>query len=158
MTNHRDTRRLERFAAYAAAFETAYATDDWSVLEPFFTEDATTELNGARVDGRPGVLRSFQEAVAMFDRRFDSRTMRFVEGPEISDGVVRIKTLGRYERAGLEPLELIGEEWFHFEGDRIQRHIDHVLNVAEVMAYLASHGEALRPLAPPERQERAAEI
>ena len=38
--------------AYAAAFETAYATDDWTPLEPHFTEDATSELNGARVDGR----------------------------------------------------------------------------------------------------------
>ena len=156
--NDRDAQRLARFHAYAAAFETAYETDDWSVLEPFFTEDATSELNGAQVDGRPGVLRSFQDAVAMFDRRFDSRTMRFIEGPEIADGVVRIKTLGRYERAGVEPLELVGEEWFHFEGDRIKRHVDHVLNVADVMNYLARHADALRPMVGRERQQSAAEM
>jgi hypothetical protein len=153
-----DQQRLACFHAYAAAFETAYHTDDWSLLEPFFTADATSELNGARVDGRPGVLRSFREAVAMFDRRFDSRTMRLVEGPEIADGVVRIKTLGRYERASLEPLELVGEEWFHFEGDRIKRHVDVVLNGAELMGYLARHADALRPMADRAAQRRAAEL
>jgi len=31
---------IERYMAYAAAFEEAYASDNWSQLEPFFTEDA----------------------------------------------------------------------------------------------------------------------
>jgi len=155
--NDHDARRLECFAAYAAAFERAYATDDWSLLEPYFTEDAASELNGARVDGRPGVLRAFRDNVAMFDRRFDARTMRIVEGPEITDGVVRIKTRGRYERAGLPALEVIGEEWFHFAGDRIQRHVDQVVNVADVMGYLARHNDALRPFDAGERRESAAE-
>ncbi len=144
--NDHDARRLACFAAYAAAFERALATDDWSLLEPYFTEDASSELNGARVDGRPGVLRAFRDNVMMFDRRFDTRTMRIVEGPEIHDGVVRIKTLGRYERAGAPPLDVIGEEWFHFAGDRIQRHVDQVVNVADVMGYLGRHGDALKPL------------
>ena len=141
-----DRRRLERFAAYAAAFETAIATDDWPVLEPHFTEDATNELNGARVEGRPAVLASFRDAVAMFDRRFDSRTMQIVEGPAIQDGVVRIKTHGIYRRSGLAPLELVGEEWFHFDGDRIARHVDTVVNLAEVMTFLGQHADALRPM------------
>jgi hypothetical protein len=139
--------RRERFLAFAAAFEAAYATDDWTILEPFLTEGATSELNGARVDGRDAVLQSFREACNMFDRRFDSREMRFVEGPEVRDGVVRIKAVGTYRRTGLEPLELVGEEWFHFEGDRITRHVDQVLNGAEVMGYLVRHTAALRPLA-----------
>ena len=142
-----DRRRLERFAAYAAAFETAYATDDWGLLETHFTDDATNELNGARVEGRPAVVAAFRDAVAMFDRRFDSRTMRIAEGPEIRDGVVRIKTLGTYRRDGLPPLELVGEEWFHFDGDRIARHVDNVVNLAEVMSFLGQHADALRPMA-----------
>ena len=28
--------RIDRFAAYAGAFEKAFADDDWSVVEPFF--------------------------------------------------------------------------------------------------------------------------
>jgi hypothetical protein len=31
---------IPRFAAYAVAFEKAYASDDWSLVEDFFTEDA----------------------------------------------------------------------------------------------------------------------
>ena len=31
---------IERYMAYAAAFEETYASDNWSQLEPFFTEDA----------------------------------------------------------------------------------------------------------------------
>ena len=159
MTDH-DTRRLACFAAYAAAFERALASDDWSLLEPYFTADASSELNGARVDGRPGVLRAFRDNVTMFDRRFDTRTMRIVEGPEIRDGAVRIKTLGRYERAGAPPLDVIGEEWFHFaDDDRIERHVDQVVNVADVMGYLGRHGDALKPIGADaaERRENAAE-
>jgi hypothetical protein len=140
-----EQQRLERFRGFADAFETAYATDDWTVLEPFLTEDVASELNGARVEGRGAVVASFRASCNAFDRRFDRRAMRIIEGPELQDGVVRIKTVNRYERAGLAPLELLGEEWFHFDGDRISRHVDQVLNGAEVMGFLAQHGAALRP-------------
>ena len=59
------TRAIARFHAYAAAFEAAYESGDWTLLEPYFTENATSELNGARVDGRAAVLASFRDAVAM---------------------------------------------------------------------------------------------
>lgn len=140
-----DEQRLARFHAYAAAFEAAFESDDWSVLEPFFTEDASNELNGARVEGRPAVLQAFHDSVSMFDRRFDRRALRFVEGPVVEDGVVHLKTAVRYERRGLPALEVLGEEWFHFAGDHIRRHVDQVLNLDEVMGYLGQHGEGLRP-------------
>jgi hypothetical protein len=138
--------RLDRFHAYAAAFETAYETDDWPILAPYFTADATSELNGTIVKGRDAVLASFRDAVAMFDRRFDSRLLRLVAEPEMREERVYIKAAARYDRAGLDPLELIGEEWFAFEGDRIARHVDHVLNGKEVMTYLAAHAADLRPI------------
>ncbi len=140
---------IERFHAYAAAFEAAYDRDDWTLLEPYFTEDAISELNGARVAGRDAVLTSFRDAVTMFDRRFDSRRLHVTRGPEITEGRVYIRAVARYERAGLPPLELVGDEWFTFEGDRIRLHVDRVLNGTEVMAYLASHADALRPLTEP---------
>jgi len=146
MQNVDQRRRIERVQGFAEAFETAYATDDWAVLEPFLADDVSSELNGTRVDGRAAVLDSFRVSCDAFDRRFDRRAMRIIEGPELEDGVVRIKTVNTYERAGLPPLELIGEEWFHFEGDRIVRHVDQVVNGAEVMGFLAEHGAALRPL------------
>jgi len=141
-----DEQLLSRFHAYAAAFETAFASDDWSVLEPFFTEDAGNELNGGRVEGRSAILRAFRDSVTMFDRRFDRRALRFVDGPAVEDGVVHLKAAVRYERRGLPALEVLGEEWFHFVGDRIQRHVDQVLNLDAVMTYVAEHNDALRPL------------
>jgi len=139
--------RIDRFHAYAAAFETAYRTDDWTVLEPFFTEDVVSELNGAQTSGRAAVIRAFRDSVAAFDRRFDAREMRLIEGPALADGVVHIKTANTYHRDGLEPLELFGEEWFSFDGDRIVRHADRVLNADRVMDYLGRHLADLRPLA-----------
>ena len=35
---------IPRFGAYAAAFEKAFENDDWSVVEPFFHEDAVYEV------------------------------------------------------------------------------------------------------------------
>lgn len=142
-------RLIERYRAYAAAFDAAYEHDDWTMLEPHFTEDATSELNGARVDGRAGILASFRDAVAMFDRRFDTRAPRYTQGPAAEDGRIHTTMVSRYERAGLPPLEVIGEEWFTFRGDRIAEHVDRVLNGAEVMGYLAQHADALRPYVQP---------
>jgi hypothetical protein len=137
---------IERFDAYAAAFEAAYESDDWSLLEPYFTEDVVSELNGGRVEGRAALLAAFRDAVRMFDRRFDTRRHRITRGPAIEDGRVAMTAVVRYERAGLPPLEVVGEEWFTFAGDRIAHHVDTVVNLAEVMTYLGTHGAALRPM------------
>ena len=144
MNDSNGDHRIARFLAYAEAFETAYATDDWTVLEPFFTPGATSELNGAVVEGRGAVIASFREGVQMFDHRFDSRRMRFIEGPRLEDGAVYIKAAGDYRRDGLAPLELVGEEWFYFEGDLIQRHLDRVVNATTVMEFLGAHAGELR--------------
>lgn len=140
--------RLGRTHDYAAAFEAAYASDDWMLLEPFFTPDATSELNGARVEGRAAVVDAFRNGVAAFDRRFDSRAMRIVEGPAVDGDAVRIRAVGTYRREGLPALELIGDEWFTFAGDRITRHVDVVVNLAEVMQYLSEYADRLRPMQP----------
>ena len=49
--------RIPRFVAYAAEFEKAFENDDWSLLEPFFSEDAVYEtglplLGRERCEGR----------------------------------------------------------------------------------------------------------
>ncbi len=114
----------------------------------FGADDATSELTVSRVDGRAAVLASFRDAVAMFDRPLPtrvacaSRTDRRIE-----DGRVHIIAVVRYERAALAPLEVTGEEWFTFEGDRIKQHVDCVVNAAEVMEYLVRHGDALQAVA-----------
>jgi hypothetical protein len=142
-------RAIARFHAYAAAFEAAYTSDDWSVLAPYFTADATSELNGTLVTGRDAVLASFRDGVAMFDRRFDTRAPRITQGPTFADGRLFIRVVARYERAGLPALDLVGDEWFTFDGDRIATHVDRVVNATEVMTYLGRNADGLRPFVPP---------
>ncbi len=50
-----------QFVAYAAAFEKAYVSDDWSLVEPFFTEEAVYEVAldppmGGCFEGRAAIL------------------------------------------------------------------------------------------------------
>jgi hypothetical protein len=44
---------IQRFAEYAAAFERAFASDDWSVVEPFFTVDAEYEVGLPALTSEP---------------------------------------------------------------------------------------------------------
>lgn len=53
--------RIPRFIAYAAEFEKAFESDDWSLLEPFFSEDAVYEiglplLGKQRCENRAAIL------------------------------------------------------------------------------------------------------
>ena len=52
---------LARFQQYADAFEEVFESDDWSRLEPYFTEDAIYEIHaappfGARSEGRAHLI------------------------------------------------------------------------------------------------------
>ena len=69
---------IDHYLAYAAAFEEAYASDDWARLEPFFTEDAVYDFIapapfGGTYEGRAAVLAQFKASVNGFDRRSDAR-------------------------------------------------------------------------------------
>jgi ketosteroid isomerase-like protein len=143
---------VQRFLGYAAAFEKAYETDDWSHLDPFFTEDAVYETLadppfGNRNEGLEAVKAGFKQAVAGFDRRFDSRAVEMVEGPIERDGNVWFRWVATYTLAGAPPLRMQGEETAVFAGDRIRRLEDRI-SAAEgqqVMAYMAEHGGKLKP-------------
>ena len=100
---------VERFTEYAQVFEEAYDSDDWSVLEPYFTEDAVYDFIagpplGGRHESRATILSDFQAAVNGFDRRFASRRLEVLEGPLEKNGEVWMRwaaTLHPGRRAGL---------------------------------------------------------
>lgn len=76
---------IDRFVAYATAFEEAYAGDDWSKLTPYFTEDAVYHFLaapplGGKFEGRTAVFAQFKNSVNGFDRRFDTRKVDVLEG------------------------------------------------------------------------------
>ncbi len=69
---------VERFNDYAGTFEVAFESDDFSVLEPFFTEDAVYETIadpplGGRQEGRDTIFEYMKASVSGFDRRFEKR-------------------------------------------------------------------------------------
>lgn len=141
---------IPRFVAYAAAFEQAYASDDWAALEPFFDERAVYEigvaaLGRARCDGRAEVLAWFPDVLDRFDRRFDSRELVLLDGPKEQGDTVWIKGTAVYRAAGLPDLELTLEETVRFEGDRIVHLEDRYTPamIEELEAYVHEHGPTL---------------
>jgi hypothetical protein len=138
---------LQRFAAYAAAFEKAYASDDWSVVEPFFTEDAVYDAGlpgvlAGRIAGRASILAYFREVIDRFDRRFASRRVELVEGPRVDGDRVWLRGRAIYTAEGVPDLAFELEETALFSGDRI-----HLLEDAyepgekeRLAAYLRQYG------------------
>jgi hypothetical protein len=140
---------LVRFLNYALAFESAFFTDEWKAIEPYFTEDAVSEIQGTlfpgRFSGREAVLAAFKSSCDQFDRRFDSREPQFLEPPERIEGGIYIKFVVTYSRNSLPPLALLGEEWNYFRGERIERHIECFSNEDEVSEFLACYYAHLVP-------------
>lgn len=117
---------IERFGQYATAFEEFFASNDPSVLEPYFTEDAVYEVVGGELfagshQGRPAVLAHLASSLDAFDRRFDSRRLELLEGPALREGAVWLRWRASYKSPGLPELVIDGEETATFEGDRIRR-------------------------------------
>ena len=144
---------LERFAEYDQAFEKAYASDDWSIVEPCFTEDAVYEILaepplGGRHEGRDAVLAFFKLSLDSFDRRFDSRSLEIIEGPEVRGDSVWMRWRATYRIGSAPELSLEGEETARFTGDRIERLEDRYAEgaAAPVVEYMGEHGAKLRPV------------
>lgn len=142
--------RIARFAAYAGAFEKAVESDDWSLVEPFFTEDAVYEVPfgpplGGRFEGRDAILAYFKDVLDRFDRRFDSREVALVEGPREDGDTVWLRGSATYRAEGVPELTFELEETAAFEGDRIRRLEDRYDAETErkVADYLARHGAKL---------------
>jgi hypothetical protein len=144
---------IDHFVTYAAAFEEAYASDNWTQLEPFFTEDAVYVNDapapfGGEYTGRTAVLTQFQNSVNDFDRRFNSRKLEILEGPIEKDGAVWIRCAVLYTLTGAPDCRFEAEERAIFKGDRIARLEDSMTDAEteRVGAYLAQHGAKLKPM------------
>lgn len=141
---------IPRFAEYAAAFEKAYASDDWSLVAPFFTEDAVYDAElpeplGGRFEGRQAILAYFKRVLDGFDRRFASREVALLEGPTENGDTVWLRGRAGYTAAGAPDLELELEETAAFQGNRIRHLRDHYDDEtrAALRAYLEAHGGTL---------------
>jgi hypothetical protein len=115
---------VARFGQYAAAFEDFFESDDPATLEPFFSEDAVYDVTGGeplagRHEGREAVIAHLKASLDGFDRRFGSRELQLLDGPALRDGTVWLSWRASYKTPGLPELVIDGEEFVHFEGDRI---------------------------------------
>lgn len=141
---------VESFVEYAAAFEKAYAANDWSLVEPFFHAHAVydaglPELLGGRIEGRDAILGYFDRVLNGFDRRFESRTVQLLEGPRADRDCVWLKGRAVYTAGAAPDLVFDLEETARFADDRIV-HLQDVYppeERAKVLAYVAAHGERL---------------
>ena len=141
---------IPQFAAYAAAFEKAFESDDWSSLEEFFSEDAVYEiglpiLGAERCTNRDEIFAWFKDVLDRFDRRFGSRTLELLEGPKEENGTVWIRGSATYRAEGVPDFVLILEESIRFEDGRIVHLEDHYSDemVAETERFLAEHAAGL---------------
>ena len=142
---------IQRFGEYAEAFEKFFESNDASLLEPYFTEDAVYETLGAaafagRIEGREAVFTHMKNSLDSFDRRFSERQLEAIEGPELRDGAVWMRWRVTYKLDGAPDLVIDGEETAEFEGDRIERLEDRMPeDASEMLGYLETHAAKLGP-------------
>jgi len=134
----------DRYQAYADAFEQSYVDDDWSRIEPFFTEDAVYE-GDPDARGRDAVLAKLKAGIDAFDRRMDSRTPDF-QTPTVQGETLTMKWTVTYTKAGCPELVISGVETAVFQGERIALLRDSFDPAAEkaMGQWMAEHGAALQ--------------
>jgi hypothetical protein len=135
---------LDRYRAYADAFEESLVDDDWARIEPYFTEAAVYE-GDPDARGRDAVLAKLKGGVDAFDRRMDSRTPDF-QTPSVDGDTLTMKWKVTYTKAGRPDLVISGIETAIFEGDRIALLRDTFDPAAEkaMGQWMAEHGAALQ--------------
>lgn len=135
---------LERYRAYADAFEESFVDDDWSRIGPFFTEDAVYE-GDPDAEGREAVLAKLKGGVDGFDRNMDSREPDF-QTPTVDGDTLTMKWTVKYQKAGKPDLVISGVETAVFEGDRIARLRDEFdPEATKTMGeWMAEHGASLQ--------------
>ncbi len=133
---------LDRFQAYAKAFELTYEDDDWSRLEEFFTEDAVYECGPKEASGRKAVLIKLHESVDGLDRKMDSRKLDF-QMPAVEGSTLTVKWTVTYTNIGKPNLVLSGVETAVFEDDHIKLLRDDFTPESEktMSDWMAQHGE-----------------
>ncbi len=140
------------YAAYAGAFEFAIVDDDWTRIEPFFTDDIIVVCHSepfvAEAKGLDNVIDYFRDSVEKFDRRFDERVVSFPGKPVRDGDQVLMHWAAVFQIAGAPDLALDGTELAQFEGNRICRIDDRISPAASQRAidWMQRHEDALRPI------------
>ena len=142
--------RTRHFINYAIKFEQAYASGDWSLIAPCFTSDGEYVVSGAESlsgtqRGREAVLAYFAGVTSGFDKRFKSREVLVIDGPEERPDHVWMRWATIYKLDGAPDLRMEGESSAYFEGSQIRRLVDWIPPEygEQTAAYMAAHGAKL---------------
>ena len=92
------------------------------------------------------VVGSMKQSLDTFDRRFDTREIELLEGPELRDGAVWIRWRATYRVGGAPPLAVEGEETAAIEGGRIRRLEDRIADevTSRVLEWMDRYRERLK--------------
>ena len=112
---------LERFQAYADAFEETYSDDNWQRLEEFFTAGAVyAPGDGTEAVGRDQVFAQLRAGVNGLDRRFDARTLTAT--PPTSQGeTISLSWQLALHKTGAPELTAAGVEHATYTNGKISR-------------------------------------
>ena len=143
---------LELLFRYMRAFEVAFITGDGSVLDAHFSETARHRVEdggpfGSGGVGRAAVIAGLLAGVDAIDRRFDLRIPEVTEGPITRGDGVWMRFALTLRRAGIPDLRVEGTHLAVFRDGRIESLEERLTpgDAEKVEAFLAAHGERLRP-------------
>ena len=142
---------MKSFLTYAAAFEVAYESDDWSVVDDLLADNISWIVEGVDepIGGvffrRGPVIDAMRSSCNAFDRRFDIRIPAATETPITIPGGVYFPFSVTYKHPGLPDVSLNGLEWDFFVDGKLASHREIILNASEVLAFVAAHDHDLRP-------------
>lgn len=136
---------LERFQAYADAFEQTYADDNWQRLEEYFAPDAVyAPGDGTEAVGRDQVIARLRDGVNGLDRRFDSRVLH--ASPPNSEGdTVSLSWQLTLSKTGSPDLMAMGVEHATYSDGAISR-LEDVFDegvIDGLGGWMAAHGDSL---------------
>ncbi|HEY2774173.1 MAG TPA: hypothetical protein VGK20_08995 [Candidatus Binatia bacterium] len=137
------------FLEYAEAFERGFASRDWLPVDQLMTDDIVWSMAGIPAPvggthvGRSDAIAAIRTSTDNFDRRFDRREPRIVDGPLEIPGGIHMTWAVTYVREGLPPFVLLGEEWDFFRDGKLELHRERIHNIEEAWAFMGRHADAL---------------
>ena len=119
---------LQRFMAYAGAFEKTLADDDWTRLRQYFADDAVYEVKarsfGCRLEGPDAIFAGMKKSLDGFDRKFTGRDIEVTSGPESDGDELRLGWTVTYKKGGWKPFVLRGRSVARYRDGVIVRLCD----------------------------------
>lgn len=117
-----------RWQAWIAAFDAAVASDDWSSLADFLTEDVVYRVSGSPFDchlrGREAVIAGFARSVRGFDRRLQQRDWSPIGIRVYPSGYVTCRIRSAYRLDATQSIAFEATGHWGFRGDRIDLMLD----------------------------------